>query len=603
MLLRNGLITLANDARRDVVYDTFISDPSRTSADDLARYGLSTLTLPVPSVLPGQFVGKSAGAAILGAPVASIGAVLDGSVRMSEVQRISAQEAGRDPGLSTHLSESENNKPLWNGLDDLRATDRTVKQSTVLSTQPQLFASLRPTAGLLVLGREVGADGGVALNSLQSAVRVTGQNVSAPRVSADMDSQAWAQLLNQVGTTTVLSTAQLQRAGLGGVTLPANNIQYGNAATQDAANLQLAAGGSFVAKAREGDVVLHGSITTSGGTIGVTAQTGDVLLTTGSRLDAGGTRRDERLAGFAPTPALQGGSVSLTARGDITLAQGSEIDVSGTAWRGTDGKLTKGRAGTLTLTVNDGASAVSKQAMPSGVLTLAGTLSGFDFTGGGTLKLNGLSNVAIGGARKGAFSLPTNLYADRGFGSLEVSALGQVDVQAGTQIKPVLVNLQALSSAYSYVTGTTYALATLEQGLRSGNNLTLTANTQPAVAADAVNGYVAGDGADVTVGKGAVLDMGLGGSITLKAGGNIEMAGTLRAQGGKVSLGLLGERGVVTADSFEQYGYVSGQSIHLADGSLIDVSGAVKAVEKRSSTASLLGLPQPLVGEVLAGGP
>lgn len=604
VLLRNGLITLANDARRDVIYDTFISDPSRTSADDLARYGLSTLTLPAPSVLPGQFVGKSAGAAVLAAPVESIGAVLDGSVRMSEVQRNSAQEAGRDPGLSTMLNpKDDKTSPVWSGLEDLRATDRTVSQSSVLGSQPQLFASLRPTAGLLVVGREIGTDSvSKSLSSLVSSVSVTGQAVTAPRISADLSTEAWNQLLAQVGNNTVLSTAQLQRAGVAGVTLLAEHIQYGNTATQDAPNLQLATGGRFVAKARDGDVVLNGSITAAGGNISVTAQGGDVILTTGSRLDAGGTRRDDRVAGNqTPAPALKGGSVSLTAFNDVTLAQGSAVDVSGAAWRATDGSLTKGRAGTLALKVNNGASPADRS-MPNGQLTLAGTLSGFDFSGGGTLVLGGLSGAVLGGVRDGAFSLSTGLYADRGFGTLQVESMGHVDVLANTQVKPVLVNMQALSSAYSYVTGTTYALTTLEAGLRSGTHLTLKATTEPATTAEARNGFATGVGADVRVGKDAVLDMGLGGGITLQAGGSIDMAGTLRAQGGDVSLSILGIRGVKTAEAVEAYGYVAGQAIHLRDDSVIDVSGAVKAVEKRSSTAALLGLPQPLVGEVLAGG-
>ena len=616
VLLRNGLITLANDARRDVIYDTFIADPTSTSKDDLARYGLSGLTLPASSVLTGQFVGKSAGAAVLGAPVASLGAVLDGSVRMSEVQRNASQMAGRDPGLSTMLQERDSaTSPVWAGVDDLNASDRTVRLSQLLTKeaneaasgyQPQLFAGLRPTAGLLVVGREIDADSASrAKSSLVSSVSITGQAVAAPRISGDLGTEAWNQLLAQVGSKTVLSTAQMQRAGLAGVTLFADNVQYGNTATQDAPSLQLAAGGSFVAKAREGDVVLHGSITVPGGNISVTAQGGDLTLTSGSRLDAGGTRRDDRVAGQqTPAPALKGGSVSLTALDDVVLAQGSEVDVSGTAWRGADDSLVKGRAGTLTVKVNNGASSAGG-VMPDGMPTLAGTLSGFDFAGGGKLVLGGLPGVVLGGAREGAFSLSTGLYANRGFGTVEVESLGHVDVLANAQVKPVLVNMQSLSSAYSFVTGTTHALTTLETGLRSGTHLALTASTEPAVAAKVRNGFAAGVGADVRVGKGAVLDMGMGGSITLKAGGSIDMAGTLRALGGDVSLGILkalGKRGVTNATDFEEYGYVAGQAIHLRNESLIDVSGAVKAVEKRSSLASLLGLSQPLEGEVLAGG-
>lgn len=613
VLVRNGLITLANDARRDFIYDALISDPTRASQDDLDRYGLGDLILPAPSVLPGQFVGKSAGAAVLGAPVESIGAVLDGSVRMSEVQRNASQMAGRDPGLSTMLQAKDSaTSPVWAGVEDLNASDRTVRLSQLLTKeaneaasgyQPQLFAGLRPTAGLLVVGREIGTDSSTrAASSLVSSVSITGQAVAAPRISADLGAEAWSQLLAQVGSKTVLSTSQLQRAGVAGVTLFADNVQYGNAATQDAPSLQLAAGGSFVAKAREGDVIVHGGITVPGGNISVTAQGGDVVLTTGSRLDAGGTRRDDRVAGTrTPAPALKGGSVSLTALDDVVLAQGSEVDVSGTAWRGTDGSLTKGRAGTLTVKVNNGASSAGG-AMPDGMPTLAGTLSGFDFSGGGTLVLGGLPSVVLGGAIEGAFNLSTGLYAGRGFGAVEVESLGHVDVLANAQVKPVLVNMQSLSSAYSYVTGTTYALTTLQAGLRSGTRLTLRASTEPALAAEARNGFAEGVGADVRVGKGAVLDMGMGGSIALQAGGSIDMAGTLRALGGDVSLGILGSRGVENITQFENYGYVAGQAIHLRNDSLIDVSGVVKAVEKRSSIASLLGLSQPLVGEVLAGG-
>ena len=171
-----------------------------------------------------------------------------------------------------------------------------------------------------------------------------------------------------------------------------------------------------------------------GGNISVTAQGGDVVLTTGSRLDAGGTRRDDRVAGNqTAAPALKGGSVSLTALDDVVLAQGSEVDVSGAAWRGADGSLVKGRAGTLSVKVNNGASSAGG-AMPDGMPILAGTLSGFDFSGGGTLVLGGLPSVVLGGAREGAFSLSTGLYADRGFGTVKVESLGHVDAVSYTHL-------------------------------------------------------------------------------------------------------------------------------------------------------------------------
>lgn len=599
VLIRNGLITLVGNARRDVVYDTFISDPSKADADELARRGLSGLVSSATANLPGQFVGKSAGVAMLAAPVQSIGAVLDGSVRMSEVQRNASQMAGRDPGLSAMLETTVSLAPLLPALDDLNAASRTVKLASPLTSgSGHLFASLRPTAGLLMVGREVGIDtASRALSNQVSSVQVTGLPQVAPRISADVSLADWQQMLAQVGTTTVLGTAQLQQAGLAGLSLYADTIQFGQQAVGDAPSLQLAAGGAFLAKARNSDVQVHGSITVPGGSIEVLAQGGDLTLTSGSRLDAGGTRRDDRFAGnLTPAAAMKGGEVKLTANDDVVLAQGSEVDVSGAAWRGTDGKLVQGDAGKLSIQLNDGVSASG--AMPDGMLTLAGTLTGYDFDAGATLSIKGLPAVVVGGSAAKAFSLSTGLYADRGFGTVEVSSLGGIQVLDKAQVRPVLQNMQALSAIYSSLTGQTHTIGTLATGLRSGTHLSLRASTTPNVLAQ--HGMTTG--ASLSVGQEAVIDMGLGGSIALAAGGSIDMAGSLLANGGDVSLTLLGERGVTSADKFEDYGYLKDQAIRLRKGSVIDVSGAVKAVEQRSAIATMLGRAQPLVGEVLAGG-
>lgn len=579
VFIRNGLITLAGNARRDVVYDTFISDASQADPDELARRGLSGLVSSATANLPGQFVGKSAGVAMLAAPVQSIGAVLDGSVRMSEVQRNASQMAGRDPGLGAMLQTTESIAPLLPALDDLNASSRTVKLASPLTSgSGHLFASLRPTAGWLVVGREVGIDSASrALSNLVSTFQISGQA--------------------QAGATNVLSTSQLQRAGLAGLSLYADTIQFGQQAVGDAASLQLAAGGSFLAKARVGDVQLHGSITVPGGDIKVLAQGGDLTLTSGSRIDAGGTRRDDRFAGsLTPAAAMKGGTVTLVASDDVVLAQGSEVDVSGAAWRGTDGKLLKGDAGRLNIQLNDGVSASGP--MPDGRLTLAGTLTGHDFADGATLSISGLPAVVVGGSADQAFSLSTGLFADRGFGTVKVSSLGNIQVLDNTQVLPVLQNMQALSAVSSGITGQTFFIGTLDAGLRSGTHLSLKASTTPNVLAQ----YGLTTGASLSIGKGAVINVGLGGSIDLAAGGSIDMAGSLLARGGDVSLTLLGARGVTSADKFEDYGYLKNQAIRLRDDSLIDVSGAVKAVRQRSAIASLLGQEQPLVGEVLAAG-
>lgn len=609
VLVRNGAITLAGNARRDVVYDAFISDPTRADAESLARYGLGNLTLPSAASQPGQFVGKSAGVAMLGAPVQSLAAQLDGSVRMSELQRASSAIAERDPGLDSMLKPSIALPPVWMGLDDLQASDRLVRLPQLLTQeageaasgyQPYRYAELRPTAGLLVVGREIGQEtGSRAAANLVSSLQVSGQDRAAPSISASMTADEWQHLLTEVGTTTVLSTRQLQRAGLSGLSLFADTVRVGDdGASGQEAVLHLAAGGSFQVKARAGDVVLDGRVVTPGGRIEVLAQGGELHLTEGSGLDAGGTRQDDRATGAsAAVPALKGGSVTLRASGDVVLEQGSEVDVSGTAWRGLDGRLVTGRAGAITLQTNLGVDGAGSS-MPEGEIVLAGLLSGFDFTGGGGLSLQGLPAVVLGGQQAGAFSLDRKLFADRGFGGLVVSSLGDVDVIDGAQVRPTLVNMLSVAASDSRISGQTFRLGVLDAGLRSGLNLSLSARTE----ADLIVQNGLPRGADLTVGSGATIDVGPGGRIDLSAGGSIDMAGTLRALGGDVSLALLGARGASSVNDAEKYGYLAGQAIQLRDASVIDVSGTVKAVPVRSALAALLGSSAAMTGEVLGGG-
>lgn len=609
VLLRNGAITLAGNARRDVVYDAFISDPTRADAESLARYGLGDITLPSPANQPGQFVGKSAGVVMLGAPVQSLAAQLDGSVRMSELQRSSGAIAERDPGLDSMLKPSIALPPVWMGLDDLQASDRLVRLPQLLTQeagegasgyQPYRYAELRPTAGLLVVGREIGQEtSSRAAANLVSSVHVSGLDRVAPSISASMSEEQWQRLLTEVGTTTTLTTRQLQQAGLAGLSLFADTVRVGqDGATAPGATLELAAGGSFQVKARAGDVVLDGRVVTPGGRIEVLAQGGELILTEGSKLDASGTRRDDRAAGAsALAPALKGGSVTLRASGDIVLEQGSEVDVSGTAWRGQDGRLVTGRAGAITLQTNLGVDGAGST-MPDGDIVLGGSLSGFDFTEGGSLSLQGLPAVVLGGQRAGAFSLDRNLYADRGFGTLQVTSLGDVEVSAGAQIRPTLVNMLSVAAIDSRLSGSTFRLGILDAGLRSGLDLSLSARTEADLLVQ--NGLPLG--ADLTVEAGALIDAGAGGSIDLRAGGSMDMAGTLRALGGDVSLGLLGVRGASSVNDAEKYGHLEGQAIHLRDGSLIDVSGTVRAVPVRSAFAALFGSSSLSSGEVLAGG-
>lgn len=593
LLLRDGAITRIDNASKDIRYTDLLSDPTRATADELTRLGLTDAGITAPAVLEEQSVGMSAGVAVLFAPSMALGATLDGHVTMSETQRLSTDMAERDAALKQDTP--------FNMLSD---ASRTVNRPAVLKDQPHLYASLAPTAGLLVLGQHgsLNSTTGVPEKSMISSVSLSAGAPALPSIPATWSEEGWQLALAQMGDELTVSAELINNARLSGLSLLANTVSVGSAQATDQTAIRLASGGSFEADTIAG-VQVDGRITSAGGKLTLKArQSGaDVVLGSQAVLDAAGTVRDERVSAAPADEGLarNGGTVTLEAARHVTLAEGSEIDVSGAAWRSAAGTLLQGTAGAITLAINT--QYADKTLPPAGWLTLDGVLSGYDFSAGGSLKLTGLPSVVIGGTRDGAFSIGTNLFAERGFGKLEVTSVGHIDVQPGAQIQPQLVNMVAVAPRLGGFAPLPYELTVLEAGRRQGNTLILSAATQPALGASATFGLE--NGANLTIGAGALLNLGTGGRIDLSAGGSLEMAGTLRARAGDISLNILGTRGMAAGiPDLEPAGYLANQRIHLAAGSLIDVSGIVKSYNADGDLAVFLGQAAREVGEVLGGG-
>ncbi|MFY9478358.1 MAG: filamentous hemagglutinin N-terminal domain-containing protein [Aquabacterium sp.] len=590
LLLRDGTITRIEEGSKALRYDGLISDPTQASADEIARLGLAALNVTAPLVLEEQQVGMSAGVAFLAAPVMSLGATLKGQVTMSEVQRLSTDVAERDRAFS-----------VGGAFSQLNDASREVNRPLALETQPHLYASLRPTAGLLVLGNHYGTlSNDVPEQTVQASITVTDQAIALPTIAQHWTSARWQQTLDQVGTDLKVSSSLINAAGLAGLSLQAGQITIGTASSADLPVIQLAAGGSFEANAFSG-VRVDGSIRTAGGDISLLARKegADVVLGRSASLDAAGTVRDERVSSAPANQGVerQGGSVSLSAARSVVAEAGSEINVSGAAWRSGSGTLVQGTAGSVTIAINQ--QYLDKTLAPAGELVLDGTLSAYDFSAGGTLTLSGLPSVSIGSVQQGGFQIANTLFADRGFGKLDVSAIGHITVAPGTVVQPTLVNMVATAARLVSPDTLPYALTVLESGRRQPFSLSLSATTLPGTPNNTTVGLA--QGANLNIGEGALLDMGIGGRINLSAGGSIEMAGTLKAQAGQVSLRVLGTRGASATDpiAIEVLGYQAGQGIYLAAGSLIDVSGAVKSYRINAAIPGMAALD---VGEVLAGG-
>lgn len=174
------------------------------------------------------------------------------------------------------------------------------------------------------------------------------------------------------------------------------------------------------------------------------------MLSEGARLDTSGLWSNLLLApqDHSGLAFVNGGSVSLRSRGDLTLAAGSQVDVSSGAALLVNGSLRGGKGGDLTLAANAGTS------VGNGVLTLDGQLKGYGVSGGGNLNLQA-SKVQIGGAAApdAATLVLASDFFGKGFGAYDITGNQGLKVAEGAQVDVrVPVYAQAAGTA-SVATG------------------------------------------------------------------------------------------------------------------------------------------------------
>lgn len=135
---------------------------------------------------------------------------------------------------------------------------------------------------------------------------------------------------------------------------------------------------------------LAGSLSAPGGAINLSTTNGDIILAAGARLDAAGTSLpdpDNSLPGLALNrSAVKGGSVSLSAAGDVVLEEGSAVDVSGSGAVTNLGRDQRGRI----ITTTSAAAAGSVQISYANSFVNDGSVEGhslYAWLPGGTLSL------------------------------------------------------------------------------------------------------------------------------------------------------------------------------------------------------------------------
>ncbi|EPF1902465.1 filamentous hemagglutinin family protein [Pseudomonas aeruginosa] len=336
-----------------------------------------------------------------------------------------------------------------------------------------------------------------------------------------------------------------------------------------------------------------------------------LTLGDGVTLDARGLWSNQVQGGVdADRAYLDGGRISLRSSGDLSLGDGSRIDVSSGAALLADGKQVGGKGGDLTLSANTGSAA------GDGRLQLGGELAGHGVAGAGTLSVQA-PRVSIGAAAQdGTLALAAGFF-DKGFASYQVIGEQGLEVAEGAQVKVLRPLYRFRDDAISVASGADPLLA-LEPWLtplyeerpadgelrqRPGASLFLQAGSRQSGA-----GQVADSVLDI--GRGSLLEVDPGQRIELRSVGQLNVDGRLNAWGGSIELGSValpdpvrdqvesvghqrairvGEEGVLdvaarAATALDFQGRRYGQ---LADGGSIVIGGTVEHASGKADAAEL----------------
>jgi filamentous hemagglutinin family protein len=373
--------------------------------------------------------------------------------------------------------------------------------------------------------------------------------------------------------TLTLNTALLARDRVASLTV------YSNEAVQVNASLTAPQGGSVSLVGK--DLTIGANIDTPSGTINLAARNNvnsplsDPLLQVadGVQLRARGAWVNELtgvVAGDGSLPKINGGSISLAAdaratsvgydsRGTVALGQAAVLDVSGGARLGTNGKVSGGNAGSLSLS-------------GYAITGLPATLLAYGVNKGGKLIL-GANRIKIGGATENTFgtlNISAGFFANGGFGDYSLNALSTLELAANTAIAPVLSNRDLLAGYSTQATGA--ALGNFSQITQRDAMVRQAANISLKAKSNAV-----GSG-ELLTGLGSSITLDPRGTIALEAFNTLDIEGSLVAHGGLIDAVLDRTTGNV-AQAINQ------NPLWLGASAVLDVSGVAQTAPDNQGLA------------------
>ncbi|MGO4683992.1 filamentous haemagglutinin family protein [Hyphomicrobium sp. 2TAF46] len=478
---------------------------------------------------------------------------------------------GRDAGkliLSTPTSIFEGKI-----LADVVTGDRQINARPVGTTDGYKLAQTQAALnGQLLLGRYTAL-------GLSNAYTTDVKFGDIASITENLD--AAAVLPAERANTAWLDSGLINDARLGGL----------NIATQGSiivdAPMTLADGGQVKLVASTVDI--KGDITVRSGSVTVTnilkpdtPSASPIVLTAGGQSQLalhGGATIDVRglwsnaltdpanLSGLA---YLNGGDVVFDSTQNVTIASGSNIDVSSGAAVLVNGKTKGGKGGNVTLIAAD---ASAGAASTSGTLVLDGDIKAYGVNGGGKLKV-GTAAVLITSANVAPVADQLVLSPDwfrKGFAQYDINGYDRLTVADGTRLDvemPVYRFTNGSFAAHGRDPSAALELWTPPLFLDDPGNRKL---IQRAGADVVLQSNRANAGGAIVIGTGAAINADPGSSITLQSPGQINVDGTLRASGGAINIFQINSASTASGSANP----VPGQkSILIDDHALLDVTGS-----------------------------
>ncbi|XFC39252.1 filamentous hemagglutinin family protein [Stenotrophomonas indicatrix] len=530
---RDGQLYRLDDAPAEMLYDGLYQGFEVKQE----RWGV-TESFRNPLVAPGQrydngyTVGRDAGRLLISAPTA----VLQGQVETGAfqgLQQTRRPDQGQD-GYAQAQTAAARNAQLWLGRYDNTGRNAVYDSHVWIGKNPA--------------------------DSRQVSLQVPLEESQRNTVSLDSDvlsAQRWGRVdIATAGQVELDGTLRLQEGGQ--LALTGSRISFGG--TVQIAGGQVEAGNLLPVLGQP--------------TALLSAGRGAVDVASGAGFDlAGGWSNPFAVSDGGATQAwIDGGQLRINVSHDITVGVGARVSVDAGGSIDAKGKGRVGKGGSVSLL----AASTDVATDGSGRLRIS---DGVRFSalgsGSGAFNLATGGRVAIGGAASAseALRLQAPLFSS-GFSRYDIGGHNGLTVEDGVQLnveQPVLRLAEGAQSASSREQGLQawspllYMVdpASGRVSQRAGASLTLRA------------GHLLSTG-DLRIGSNAVLNVDPGQSMELFSSGDINVAGTLKAAGGRIRLDEAFDPSTVRADGRRERRWT------IADGALLDVSGdAVSSADAR----------------------